>query len=139
MNTVVCDTSGLLAYFDSNEPSHRAAQRAIDAEPGPLVISPLVLAELDHFLTTRYHRHAELTVLDELARGSWQLATFDQTDLQAARAVIAQYSDQEIGLTDASLVVLAERHRTDQILTLDHRHFGVLRTRRGDPFTLLPG
>jgi predicted nucleic acid-binding protein len=37
------------------------------------------------------------------------------------------------------LVVLAQRYRTDRLLTLDHRHFRVLRTQAGKPFTLLPG
>jgi uncharacterized protein len=35
-------------------------------------------------------------------------------------------------------VILAQRYRTDRLLTLDHRHFRVLRTRTGQPFTLLP-
>jgi len=35
-------------------------------------------------------------------------------------------------------VVLARRHRTDRILTLDHRHFTVLRRAENRPFTLLP-
>lgn len=49
------------------------------------------------------------------------------------------YEDQGIGLTDASLVVLAHRYRTDRLLTLDHRHFRILRTAAGGSFTLLPG
>jgi hypothetical protein len=45
-----------------------------------------------------------------------------------------------IGLTDASLVVLAERLGTTDIATLDERHFRTLRPLAGgvDAFRLLP-
>jgi predicted nucleic acid-binding protein len=36
------------------------------------------------------------------------------------------------------LVVLAERYRIDRVLTLDHRHFRLIRTSAGKTFTVLP-
>ena len=33
---------------------------------------------------------------------------------------------------------LADRYRTKRVLTLDHRHFGVVRPLSGGRFTLLP-
>ena len=50
-----------------------------------------------------------------------------------------RYADQEIGVTDASLVVLAHRYSTKHVLTLDRRHFTVVRPVGGGRFTLLPG
>jgi predicted nucleic acid-binding protein len=49
-----------------------------------------------------------------------------------------RYRDQAIGLTDASLVVLADRFRTRTLLTLDHRLFDVVRPLSGGRFRLLP-
>jgi uncharacterized protein len=43
-----------------------------------------------------------------------------------------------IGLTDASLVALAARLRTDRIATLDLDHFRPLTTPDGEAFVLLP-
>jgi predicted nucleic acid-binding protein len=43
-----------------------------------------------------------------------------------------------VGLTDASLVVLAGRYATQDVLTLDERHFRALRDRKGRPFRVLP-
>jgi hypothetical protein len=51
---------------------------------------------------------------------------------------MARYHDQEVGLADASIVVLAERHDTSDVLTLDERHFRVLRTAQGGEFRVLP-
>jgi predicted nucleic acid-binding protein len=52
--------------------------------------------------------------------------------------VIAKYRDQDIGVTDASLVVLAALYRTRTIMTLDRGHFDVLRPLGGGRFRLLP-
>ena len=80
----------------------------------------------------------ELAVLGELAGGAWALAAFDQEGLRRAREVISSYRDQEIGVADASIVVLAERYRTRTIASLDHRHFDVLRSLDGGYFEVLP-
>ena len=52
--------------------------------------------------------------------------------------MVGRYRDQDVGATDASLVVLAARDGTRKVLTLDHRHFTVLRGARGHGFELLP-
>jgi predicted nucleic acid-binding protein len=59
-------------------------------------------------------------------------------DVAAAAALVEQYADQAIGLADASLLVLAEHHGTQQVLTLDRRHFGVLQLPSGRPVRVLP-
>jgi predicted nucleic acid-binding protein len=48
------------------------------------------------------------------------------------------YADLGIGLADASVVVLANRYDTLDVLTLDERHFRVFRRSRDLPFRLLP-
>jgi len=58
--------------------------------------------------------------------------------LAAASRVVDRYRDQSIGVADASLVVLADHYRTRELLTLDHRHFDVLRPLSGGRFKLLP-
>jgi predicted nucleic acid-binding protein len=80
----------------------------------------------------------ELAVLEELAGGAWDLAAFDEEGLRRSRGVIADYPDQQIGVADASIVVLAERYRTRAIASLHHRPFDVLRPLDGDYFDVLP-
>lgn len=138
MADVVVDTSALLAYFDASEPDNAAVSDAIDATSDLLIVSPYVVAELDYLVATRHGVDAELAVLDQLTSGAWELADFRVPELKQARTIIARYHDQEIGVADASNVVLAERYRTRTILTLDRRHFDVLRSSTGDPFTVLP-
>lgn len=135
---IVADTSGLLALFNEREPRHRAVRTALAGSRDTLVVSPYVVAELDYLVSTRIGVAAELAVLRELCGPGYELAAVDADLLAAAAEVIERYADQQIGVADASLVVLADRHRTDRVLTLDHRHFAVLRGADGRPFTLLP-
>lgn len=135
---MIIDTSALLAYFDTDEPDHRAVAAVLDNTDQPLVVSPYVVAELDYLVASRLGVAAELAILAELAGGAWELPAIDGESLKDAHAVIERYADQRIGVADTSNVVLAERYRTQTIVTLDHRHFDVLRPLAGGRFTVLP-
>jgi predicted nucleic acid-binding protein len=135
---ILIDASALLAAIDDTQRGHEEALLALQSTEPPLLLSPFVLAELDYFVATRIGQPAEMALLDEVAAGAYQLEPFDANDIAAAQAVIAKYADLGIGLADASIVVLAERHGVSDILTLDARHFGVMRARNGGAFRLLP-
>ena len=116
---------------------HKACARVL-ASTHPRIISPFVLAELD-FLTTRLAGvTAELRLLTELGSGAYELATFGLDDLARARDLVERYRDLSLGLTDASLVVLADRYGIDTIGTLDQRDFRVVRSLKGRPLDLVP-
>jgi len=51
---------------------------------------------------------------------------------------MARYSDIPIGFVDASLVALAESLNIHRILTLDRRHFNIIRPEGIDYLELLP-
>jgi predicted nucleic acid-binding protein len=135
---VIVDTSALLAYFDTDEPDHAVVSRVIERSNELLVVSPYVVAELDYLVATRIGVDAELSVLSELSSGAWELASFGPPDLERAAAIITKFRDQRIGLADASNVVLADRYVTRKIVTLDRRHFAVLRPIRGGRFAVVP-
>jgi len=135
---ILLDTSGLLAALDSSQRQHAQAAEALRGARGPLVLSPFVLAELDYLLATRVGPQAALALLAEVARGAYRLESFDAADVAAAREVIEAYADLDVGLADASIVVLADRYETRDVLTLDQRHFRTLRATAGRPFRILP-
>lgn len=136
--TIVADTSGLLALFNEAEPQHEATSRAVEQAADTLAVSPYVLAELDYLVLTRVGVRAELDVLAELTSGAYDLPALDRNDLAQATQLIERYRDQGIGVADASLVVLADRYRTRTLLTLDRRHFDVVRPIGGGRFRIVP-
>ncbi len=135
---IIADTSGLLAYFNGSDASHHAVQPVVDGAFDRFAVSPFVLGELDYLLVDRVGTKVELAALEQFATAAFDLAMFDADDVAVAMQVIEKYQDQEIGLSDASIVVLADRYKTKTILTLDHRHFEVLRPLSGGRFKLLP-
>jgi predicted nucleic acid-binding protein len=134
---ILLDTSGLLAALDSGERTHARAAATLACAKPPRLLSPFVLAELDYLLAARVGHAARASVLEEVARGAYQLQPFSGSDVAEALEVIRRHSDLGISLADASIVVLAARHDAREVLTLDERHFRVL-TAGGRPFHLLP-
>jgi uncharacterized protein len=115
----------------------RVISSAADPEPGARA-SPLGLAELDNLSATRVGHDAQAALGDEVARGACPLEPFSADDVSEAPRVMERYADLRIGLADASVVVLAHRHRTLDLLCTDERHFRALRGPGGRPFRLLP-
>jgi len=135
---IVADTSGLLALFNRKEPAHAPVARAVAATSQILAVSPFVVAEIDYLAATRLGAEAELAIVRELAGGAYEHPRLADDDLRVCAEILERYHDQEIGIADASLVVLAHRYGTRDILTLDRRHFDVLRPLDGGHFTLIP-
>ncbi len=135
---ILLDTSGLLAALDSSQRRHSEAAAALRAAHGPLALSPFVLAELDYLLATRVGPAAALALLAEVARGVYRIEAFDADDVARARELIEGHGDLDVGLADASIGVLSRRYETLDVLTLDERHFRVLRGFGERPFRVLP-
>lgn len=135
---ILLDTSGLLSALFPDQRYHAECARLLLEERGPLLLSPFVLAELDYLIVKLAGVEAELSFLEDVSRGAYRLAAFSAADVEEARDVMARHRDQTIGLADASLVVLSRSTGTLSILTLDERHFRILRGARSRPFHLLP-
>lgn len=134
---IIVDTSGLLASFQRSDNHHAAAINAL-RQSRQRILSPFVLAELDYLLTELVGQQAELVMLRDVERGAYHLDSLNAVEIGRARAIVERYSDLGIGLTDASIVVLAERYGCRDILTLDQRHFRAMTTLSGQSFRLLP-
>ena len=133
---ILADTSGLLSLYNRREPTHLAVAEAVAHEQGPFVVSPYVVAELDYLVATRLGADAEHRVLAELASPAYVLATVDRDDLGACTELISRYAG--ICVTDASMLVLADRLGIDRVLTLDRRHFEAARTPAGRALAIVP-
>jgi predicted nucleic acid-binding protein len=141
MTAIVVDTSAILAIFDEAYAEHQAIARAVEDPSALLVVSPMVVAEADYMLAARLGPRAARQFASDVICEAYELAEWSAADHAAALSVIDRQGDDSdyLGIADASNVVLADRHRTTTILTLDQRHFRRLRPLWGaDHFTLLP-
>ena len=135
---ILVDTNAVLQMVSTTAAHHDEVKRIFDEVSGPFLLSPFVLAELDYMLGERHGQGAQLALLDEVAEGAYELAEFGRSDVEQAAAVMRRYADLDVGLADASIVVLAERHGSPDVLTFDRRHFRAMRGPGGRPFRLLP-
>lgn len=135
---ILVDTSAALQLASSTAQRHADVARVVAELTGPFVLSSFVLAELDYMLAKRHGQAAQLAVLGEVVDGAYEVAEFGRVEVKSATAVIRRYADLEVGLADASIVVLAEKHQVIDVLTFDARHFRAMRGPGGRPFRLLP-
>lgn len=135
---ILVDTSGLLAALFVDQRRHAECARVVSDAVGPLVLSPFVLAELDYLVAKFAGEAVERELLAEVARGAYQLAEINARDVEEARVVIERHEGLGIGLADAATVVLSRRLGCIDLLTLDERHFRVLRGFKDRPFRVLP-
>jgi predicted nucleic acid-binding protein len=135
---ILVDTSAALQLASSTGSRHEDVVRVVEQLDGPFLLSPFVLAELDYMLIERHGQEKQLALLAQVVEGAYELAEFGRGDVEAARVVMRKYADLRVGLADASIVVLAERHATTDLLSFDQRHFRAMSGPGGRPFRLLP-
>lgn len=116
----------LLAALDATHPDGEAA-RGVLRDAGTLVVSPVLLGELDHVARRVLGRDASHQAIDDIRRwaraGRAVLPEVTADILDTAQAVRARYLDLQLDLADAVNVAFAAQFRTNAVLTLDRRDF----------------
>lgn len=140
----VADTSVLLAVYNRKDDHHERAVRALSLVER-LVVSPMVLAELDYHLTTKISGKAAADALASMRAWSstdrLELAAVGWPLLSEAERLMRTYSDHDaIGMTDAVNAVLAWSLPQPVVLALDHHYRNVIapRTAAEAPLRVLP-
>jgi predicted nucleic acid-binding protein len=135
---IVLDTSLIYALLDGADSRHREALHWYERLDEDLVTTPLVLAEADHLAATRGGSRAVRALRVDIRAGAYLVDWWPSAAREAAE-LADRYADLGIGLTDASLVVLAARVGSEDVATFDERHFRVVRPLGGaEAFRLLP-
>jgi len=131
---VVLDTSIVVALMRARDTHHEPVRRFVETLDDDLVTSPLAVAEMDR-IAAGLGPAFSTGLWEDLRSGAYAVRWWADAMLETI-AIAREHP--EVGLTDASLVALAARLRTDRIATLDLDHFRSLTTPDGQPFVLLP-
>lgn len=135
---LIVDAGPLYASAAAKDKNHAVCDELLNEAPGPLVVPHLIVAEVAYLLATRIGPHAELAFAQSIAAGELTVEPVLDSEWSRIAELMEQYADLPLGMADASLVALAERHDAREIATLDRRHFSVVRPRHVASFTLLP-
>ncbi|HYI81021.1 MAG TPA: PIN domain-containing protein [Thermoleophilaceae bacterium] len=137
MLVAVVDTGPLYAAADLDDDDHAASLEALQRRDLELIIPALVVAEATYLVGRRLGPRAEAAFLRGLSEIEVEAPRGD--DWARIAELVDGYGDLPLGGTDASVVALAERLDTATVITLDRRHFTVVRPKHCDALELLPG
>ena len=118
----------MYAYIDRDDRHHTASLDLLETHPGPLIVPALVVTEVAYLLGTRLGADPEVRFLGDLAAGNLIVEPVAASDWLRIAELVAQYADLPLGTVDASVIAAAERLGVNDIATLDHRHFMVVRS-----------
>jgi predicted nucleic acid-binding protein len=135
---LIIDAGPLYAAAATQDNDHSRCVELLTRAPRPLLVPELVVMEVSYLLSDRIGPHAELAFARAVAAGELIVEAVLEPEWERIADLMEQYLDLPLGMADASLIALAERHGQKQIASLDHRHLGVVRPRHVTSFTLLP-
>jgi predicted nucleic acid-binding protein len=136
--TVVIDAGPLVAFGDANDPHFASIDQLLRTVEGPLIIPAPVTAEVDYLLGRRVGHQARRNFIADLAAGRFTVACLEREDYTTIGDLDARYTDLGLGLADCSVILMASRYGTDQIVSFDERHFRAVTPLGGGAFTILP-
>ncbi|WP_045220545.1 type II toxin-antitoxin system VapC family toxin [Desulfonatronum thioautotrophicum] len=135
MNALL-DTGPWVALIDSSEESHGKCVEWFSEFRGKLYSTEPVLTEVLYLLN--FSLKAQHACMDYVLRGIVTLVPTDVQALKSARMLMSKYADLPMDFADATLVLLASESQILNIVTLDHRDFGVYRTLTKKSFQIFP-
>ncbi|MEX2281136.1 MAG: PIN domain-containing protein [Gemmatimonadota bacterium] len=124
---IVADTGAVIALIDSDDRHHEALLRAYERDPDAWILPWAILPEIDYLLATHVSVDAERAFLRDVAESRYAIEWGRPADLLRARQLNDRYRDLELGLVDAVVLAIAERHDAEAIATLDVRDFGAVK------------
>ena len=89
---------------------------ALESESGPLYLPTLVIAETDYLLGKRLGENVRLAFLEDLATGVYEPVELPSGSYRQILELNQKYTTLELGVVDASVVVLSQSF-------IDRRHF----------------
>ncbi|MFJ4797124.1 type II toxin-antitoxin system VapC family toxin [Kitasatospora purpeofusca] len=129
LGVAVADTSVLLAAFNRKDDLHAQGAQALSLAR-VLIVSPMVMTELDHLLTRRAGEGEAVNAITRPGALAGQgIVVFPPADRRLytdAEQLLRQYRGHELGLADAVNAVLARRLQRPAILSFDHHYRDVL-------------
>ena len=91
-----------------------------------------------YFIGSRLGADAEVRFLGDLAAGEFSVEPVAASDWLRMAELVNHYRALPLGSVDASIVATAERLDITQLVTLDRRHFSIVRPNHTHTFELLP-
>jgi uncharacterized protein len=135
-SSILVDTGPLVALLRPSDVHHECCVDESRSLAYPFLTSWPVVTEAAWLL--RETSNGVDALLNQIEQGLLKPLELDPPAVPWMRTFLENYRDLRAQLADASICYLAERESIESIFTLDRRDFSVFRSRKNQPFRLLP-
>lgn len=133
---ILADTSGTIALLDASDKHHQSVIEVV--ENYDIIIPSTIIPEVDYLSTKYLGKSAFAIFIEDLFNGYFEHLSVSIDDLKRAYIIMQKYQDIYLGIVDTSIMALAEKYELRKILTLDRRHFSLIKPDKIEYFELLP-
>ena len=135
---LIVDTGPLVAYLNQNDPDHSRCTALLASRTDELLVTPYVVTEACYLISKYVGPDAEINLVEATAAGDLTQVDVTLADLNRMAELKHRHRGFPLGVTDASVIAVAERLKVTEVATLDHRHFHAVRPAHAAALDLLP-
>lgn len=117
MKNTLIDAGPLIALFNRNDKYHQKIKDFIKSYDGVLTTSWPVVTEVCHMLD--FNINTQIDFLKWVKLGGIRIEDIKSTEIERIIQLSEKYSDIPMDLADASLVIISERLKIKEIITID--------------------
>lgn len=121
MQNTLIDAGPIIALFNKNDKYHHQIKAFIKDYQGFLTTTWPVVTEVSHMLS--FNVQTQIDFLTWIKLGGVLIEEIHVKDIERIVELSKKYSDVPMDLADASLVVLSEKLKIKQIITIDSDYY----------------
>src|SRR6266542_3291798 len=107
---LIVDSGPLYAAAATRDRNHQRCLELLRTAPRPLVVPALVVTEVAYMMGEQIGPHAEVAFGRSIAAGELVVEPVDDSEWDRVAGLVEQYLDLPLGIVDASVIAVAERH-----------------------------
>ena len=121
MQNILIDAGPIIALFNKNDKYHEKIKNFMKNYDGKLISTWPVVTEVSHMLD--FNIQTQIDFLTWIKLGGVVVENLEKEDLNRIIELSKKYSDIPMDLADASLIVLSEKMKIKQIITIDSDYY----------------
>lgn len=121
MRNTLIDAGPIISLFNKNDKYHKKIKNFLKKYDGKLTTTWPVVTEVSHMLD--FNVQTQIDFLTWIQLGGVNIEVIENEDVGRIIELSIKYSDLPIDLANASLVVLSEKLKIKEIITIDSDYY----------------
>jgi uncharacterized protein len=121
MKSILIDAGPIIALFNKNDKYHHKVLSYLKEFNGKLFCTWPVITEVSQMLG--FSVGAQIDFLKWVRAGALEIAPIELADIERIIQLAGKYANVPMDLADASLVLIAEKIKIKEILTIDNDYY----------------